>query len=326
MRDSEVREPLNRARQRRTNRNGKEDVRPVLNQSERAKIFDSETSPFGSRTGQLVLAIFIGFFIGALAQERGLIFTHSEPVVFVENAQPGSPKRIVKEGPVKWAKHYPKRPLNEWVNLITSEKYKFIWIKPTKTAGSMLLKIFIDNLCKGQLEHRPNGRTDRVQCPFEIMDNYYLNKSFPSEEVWMDYFVFGYAREPSSRANSMYNYANIQEPYYQWCNNTEESSCCGIESFAHCAPLKPHYVQDNQLIVDFVADTSSFYDDLHIIIKKIKQRTPSFEVDFSWQQENNKKANKKKYKKEEGRCNHYMEDYTFYDAYKKQKQNMIDSI
>merc|ERR1712048_1242442 len=96
-----------------------------------------------------------------------------------------------------------------------SHKYKFIGIKFAKTGGSSIIKALKGSLCGVRFTGPFNIKK---QCPDkDVLDHGQhipddCTNVLPSREIWKEYLVFTFVRNPFSRRTSMVRYCNIGGP------------------------------------------------------------------------------------------------------------------
>lgn len=97
--------------------------------------------------------------------------------------------------------------------MIISHKYKFIFIKTRKTAGSSIEKVLLDYIDPTDIFGGMGfEKMDPINCDImaEHKDWRWIYKNYPTE--WNNYFKFAVERNPWDKAVSFYYWYGILKP------------------------------------------------------------------------------------------------------------------
>ena len=177
--------------------------------------------------------------------------------------------------------------------MIISHKYKFIFFKTRKTAGTSI-EIALSKFCDDNDVITPITNTDELirqdlgfrgsqnyNIPFHLYNKLdwlkliktrkpkqFFNhmeassiKNYVNKEIWQSYFKFCFERNPFDKAISRY-YWSTQEPRPK------------IEDYLNSAPIKllsnwNNYTINDRIVADFVGRYENLNNDLEIIQEKL---------------------------------------------------------
>ncbi|NET28114.1 sulfotransferase family 2 domain-containing protein [Okeania sp. SIO1I7] len=181
--------------------------------------------------------------------------------------------------------------------MLINHKYKFIFLKTRKTAGTSI-EIALSKFCDSNdiiTKITKEDEIKRQELGFRGPQNYniplrfynrmdwlkllktgkrkqFFNhieassvKKLVGEEVWKSYFKFCFERNPFDKAISNY--------YWSTRSNTPESRP-KIEDYLNSAPIKHlsnwnNYTINDKIVVDFVGNYENLNNDLEIITDKL---------------------------------------------------------
>ncbi|NER83584.1 MAG: sulfotransferase family 2 domain-containing protein [Leptolyngbya sp. SIO1D8] len=177
--------------------------------------------------------------------------------------------------------------------MIISHKYKFIFLKTRKTAGTSI-EIALSQFCGAKDVITPIVGADerkRRELGFRGPQNYNIPLSFYQksdwltllrerkpkqffnhagavfirdnigQDIWNSYFKFCFERDPFDKAISRY-YWNTREPRPEISNFLEATQIKFLSDWQI-------YTIDNQIVADFVGRYENLADDLAIVAEKI---------------------------------------------------------
>lgn len=177
-------------------------------------------------------------------------------------------------------------------HIMISDKYKLVYVKCTKTAGSSMVRAFTESLC---------GCQEGVPCDCLSFVNYTDPAAVQHAiDSWDDYFVFGFSRNVLRRAISQYQYlTQLFDPacpvlsWEQYCHDpyllgdmctarTPKPSpragrpCClpsPAHHYEHAAP-QAHCLttEDGRTAVDWVGRVEAVEEDLAALVEHLNAR------------------------------------------------------
>ncbi|KAL4423855.1 hypothetical protein ABPG75_001156 [Micractinium tetrahymenae] len=184
--------------------------------------------------------------------------------------------------PPQWVKERlagnTREPLYREAGLMVSDRYKLVFVKCTKTAGSLLVRTFSESLC-GCKKGTPCGCLSFVNFADPAAIQHAL-------DVWDDYFVFFFARNvyltrmmdlgcPAPRYEAF-----CQDPFMlgDICQlkSTEGQPCClpfAQHHYGHASPQANCFTTlDGQTAVDWIGRVERLEDDLAELVRILNAR------------------------------------------------------
>jgi len=155
--------------------------------------------------------------------------------------------------------------------LIISHKYKFIFVKTPKTAGTSM-EIALARICDSKdvvtrYEHIVfDGHVPRNYGDFEQHSSARQIKKAVTPEIWNNYFKFAFERNPFEKMVSMYwfrigegGFKGSFKDFCIYCKDNPKKFPKGFQI----------YGIDNQIAVDFVGRYETLSKDFQHICKKL---------------------------------------------------------
>ncbi len=154
-------------------------------------------------------------------------------------------------------------------SIIANPKRKFIYMKPTKTAGTSILRGTIEKLCPNELVFSKKDENAFVTWMEQLTD-----------EMLMDYYIFTVVRNPWDRFVSIASHfgRNIESLV-----ETFEQECTADRNFMfHTLPQHIYAYNDDRRYVDAICRFESLQEDLNIVFDQLDlPRTPVPHVNAS---------------------------------------------
>ncbi len=154
--------------------------------------------------------------------------------------------------------------------MIISHKYKFIFIKTRKTAGTSI-EIALEKFCDQNdivAEQHPTikGHTPRNNEGFKGHNSALEIKSIISDKIWDSYFKFAFERNPWDKMISLFwwdhkNREKCRNDFHEYCMNKERLNREGSDFSL--------YSIDEKIAVDFIGRYENLENDFHTICKKL---------------------------------------------------------
>ena len=95
----------------------------------------------------------------------------------------------------------------------------------------------------------------------------------PPHALWMDYFVFVFAREPDARRLSTIDYCNFRPHLRTCCELCASTKGCASCSMNHCTPQHPYIMSaSNESYVDYIGRTEALNEGLAAVLRIISRR------------------------------------------------------
>ena len=138
--------------------------------------------------------------------------------------------------------------------IIVSEKRKFIYMKPTKTAGTSLLRYV--------LEHENLDVFHQKDQPKEF--NHWLKNLTDSD--LSDYYIFSVVRNPWDRLVSVASYFNIKVKDFLLNSNSFRQDS---KIHQHSLPQFYYSYNNGKCFVDMICRFESFQEDINLVFDQI---------------------------------------------------------
>ena len=163
--------------------------------------------------------------------------------------------------------------------IMFNDKYKLIYLKSPKTAGSTIMSYFGN--CAG------NRATDRCFENFQIANSSQVQHLL---DVWHDYYVFSFTRNVLLRAISQFQYltsfmhGDCSVSWDEFCKDPyilgdvcASKSCCiqsGVHQYLHVIPQTNCLLTTTQeLAMDYLGRVEHFDDDFAALVNILNTRS-----------------------------------------------------
>lgn len=153
--------------------------------------------------------------------------------------------------------------LNRDIGIACSKKGKFIYMKPAKTAGTSILRFFLQKEFDDIINHKTDK--DKMDCWLdEITDTELEN-----------YFIFTVTRNPWDRFVSISSYLGYE--FEDFCQNLKTYTK-DPRIKRHTLPISNYTHIGNVQFADFICRFESLQSDMNLVMDKIK--TPRRKLPF----------------------------------------------
>lgn len=147
--------------------------------------------------------------------------------------------------------------------IIGSEKYNFIYMKPARTGGTSIFRHTLQPYVEDIICYK-----DEPQKFVDWISN--LN----SENI-ENYFIFTFVRNPYDRAISIYHYFNFKS-LSQFRKNFLKLRHNNYTFLSHSEPLHIYAYFNNKCVVDFIGYFENIQDDFNFVCEKLN--IPKFQL------------------------------------------------
>lgn len=145
--------------------------------------------------------------------------------------------------------------LNKDIGIAFSKKSKFIYMKPAKTAGTSILRYFLEK----EFKDMKNYKTNSIE-----MDNWLKEISDSELE---NYFIFTVTRNPWDRFVSISSY--LKYDFDDFCNNFNTYTK-DYKIRKHTLPISNYTHNKNIQFADFICRFETLQSDMNLVMDMIK--------------------------------------------------------
>lgn len=164
---------------------------------------------------------------------------------------------------------------------VVSDKYRFIYVKLQKNAGSSIIQMLKEAFCDTRTAGTWGGpacRDTHVLWHGQLAGANYSNSDCVSiksinASSFRDYFVFSFLREPAARAVSMVQYCAIGWHRHSSGCKACDTNGCGMCPWNHCEPQYDRlFSPSGRAYVDYLGHVETLSDDMHEVIAAVRAR------------------------------------------------------